>query len=103
MNKKYEKYILATLALAMGVIQPGDARFDLKEINKNRSLIAHGDQPGSCAGHTKAIAEEQAKYEAQQKKKKKKKQAAQTANPDGAYSYRIDKDTDSGESEESEE
>src|SRR3990167_2074043 len=101
MNKKYEKYVLATIALAMSVFQPGDARFDLKEI-KSKSLIAHGDQPGSCAGHTKAIAEEQAKYEAQQKKKKKKKQkqAAQTANPDGAYSYRVDEDADSDEPEE---
>lgn len=72
MNKKYEKYVLSTLALAMSVFQPGDARFDLKEI-KSKSLIAHGGQPGSCPGHTKSIADGQAQYESQQKKKKKKK------------------------------
>lgn len=99
MDKKYEKYVLAVVALTMGMVQPSNAKFDLKEVSRDKSLIAHGDQPGNCAGHTKSIAEEQAKYESQQKKKKKKKKAADT---DSSYSYRVDEDNevDSDESEE---
>ena len=97
MDKRYEKYVLAAEALTMGMIQPSNAKFDLKEISRDKSLIAHGDQPGNCPGYTKSIAEEQAKYESQQKKKKKKKKAADT---DSSYSYRVDEDTDSDESEE---